>query len=406
MSSKLYLQGTGINKVYLDPQHPLTRLRHAILGTAPASQKAYHVLKDIDIEVYAGEIVGIIGRNGAGKTTLLGILGGIIEPTSGSVSRYGKLATLLETTSGFNKEFSGRENAALFCSVHGVSERSSRDRVERIRDFADVGRYFDLPMRTYSSGMQARVGFACAVNVDAELIIIDETLGVGDASFRLKCYEQIESMKKSGQTFLLVSHNQNVIANFCTRALVIEAGEKRFDGPTFEATEVYKQIRAEHEQGSTRVRKSESLPSKKARPFSEKLTLTEFDYEEDMTDGLRRSVISAVLVAREDVLQPAVSFGIRNHQGVAICAYKSQHDAVELPPLRAGERLPLRITFENRLLAGEYFITASSFERIRDVISQTSLHQNVLQFTVVRSSSTIGIVDMGFALTVRERQSV
>ena len=186
-----------------------------------------------------------MGRNGAGKTTLLGILGNVIEPTEGTVERFGRIATLLGLTAGFNPNFTGRENAYLFCSIQGLSRRQTDERITNIEAFADLGRYFELPLRTYSSGMQSRLAFACAVHVAADLIIIDETLAVGDANFRMKCYDRIRQMKQEGQSFLLVSHNQNLLANFCTRGIVLEGGKKVFDGVTIEAVEVYKRIRTE-----------------------------------------------------------------------------------------------------------------------------------------------------------------
>ncbi len=245
MSSDLLLRATGLSKVYAGSKKPLSTLRHALFGTETASADQFLVLSDIDIEIRSGETVGIMGRNGAGKTTLLGILGNVIQPTTGTVERNGRIATLLGLTAGFNPNFSGRENAYLFCSIQGIDRARTDLRIGAIEAFADLGRYFEMPLQSYSSGMQSRLAFACAVHVDANLIIIDETLAVGDANFRMKCYDRIRQMKEDGQTFLLVSHNQNLVANFCTRGIVLEGGRKVFDGTTFDAVECYKRVRTE-----------------------------------------------------------------------------------------------------------------------------------------------------------------
>ena len=162
MSSDVIVEAIDINKVYPDPLKPFARFKEAVFGVKARQQSGFHVLHDVSVDVKRGETVGITGRNGAGKSTLLGIIGNVIEPTSGRVERYGRIATLLEVTTGFNAEFTGRENAMLFCSIHGMSSKASRERLPKIAEFADIGRYFDLPIRTYSSGMLARLGQSIA----------------------------------------------------------------------------------------------------------------------------------------------------------------------------------------------------------------------------------------------------
>ena len=205
MSSDVLMIARDLVKVYSGTQHPLATLRQTLFGARSKNLDEYPVLHGIDLEIRRGETVGIMGRNGAGKTTLLGILGNVIQPTSGTVERYCRIATLLRLTAGFNANFSGRENAYLFCSIQGLDRAATDKRIDAREAFAELGRYFDLPLRTYSSGMQSRLAFSCAIHVDCDLIIIDETLAVGDANFRMKCYDRIRHMKEIGQTFLLVN---------------------------------------------------------------------------------------------------------------------------------------------------------------------------------------------------------
>ncbi|UIJ87200.1 ABC transporter ATP-binding protein [Rhizobium leguminosarum] len=236
MSSDLLLEARGVSKSYSMSLSPRERFFEAVFGWTP--DKPYHVVLDnIDIEVRRGETLGIMGRNGAGKTTLLGILGNVIEPSSGSsITRYGTIAVLLAVGAGFNPQFTGRQNAELFCSLMGLSSVETAARMGAIIAFAELDDYFDMPLRTYSSGMMARLSFACAIHVDADIVIIDETLAVGDANFRVRCYDRIQQMQRNGQTFLLVSHSPNLVANFCTRTIVIEKGRKVFDGPPWTAS--------------------------------------------------------------------------------------------------------------------------------------------------------------------------
>ena len=395
MSSDLLLTSRGLTKIYTSTMHPISRLKQALFGSRARSGEVYEVLSFVDLDIFRNETVGIMGRNGAGKTTLLGILGNIIEPTSGHVSRHCRMATLLDLSAGFNPNFTGRENAYLFCSIQGISRSEADQRMPEIASFADLGKYFDLPLRTYSSGMQSRLGFACAIHVDADLIILDEILAVGDAPFRLKCYDRIKQMQRKGMTFLLTSHNQNLIANFCTRALVLEKGVKVFDGSTFGAVEEYKKIRVASEQVQGGVIRSKILGNGADSLLSHKLILRDFSYKEECDpDEGKIGIIEARLCARVEVRHPAISFGIRNHQGIAIGAYDTSNKLNHLPSLSANESVLVRMQFNNILLPGNYFVTASTYELIGDVKVQTSLHSNVLRFEVVNTAEMTGLVNL------------
>ena len=403
MSSELLLRATGLSKVYTGSQHPLATLRHALFGSPLAAADRYPVLSELDITVNRGETVGIMGRNGAGKTTLLGMLGNVIQPTTGVIERFGRTATLLGLTAGFNANFSGRENAYLFCSIQGLGRRQTDDRIGDIERFAALGRYFELPLQSYSSGMQARLAFACAVHVDADLIIIDETLAVGDANFRMKCYDRIRQMKDRGQTFLLVSHNQNLVANFCTRGIVLEGGRKIFDGPTFEAVEVYKQVRTDAQREGGNVEGAVvALKDKSKRPPQDAelldLKIAEFGQEPGA-----RVVITGMLRAHRDMEHVALNFGIRNSQGIALCAWDGARGATETPRLAAGDVCPVEFVFHKHLLPGRYFVTCSVHELIGDVSSNVALYQNVLAFDVLGTADSPlnGIVDLRMHATVQ-----
>ncbi len=405
MSSDVLLTAHNLTKVYSGAQHPLATLRQALFGTRSKNVDEYPVLHGIDLEIRRGETVGIMGRNGAGKTTLLGILGNVIQPTSGSVERFGRIATLLGLTAGFNANFSGRENAYLFCSMQGISREAADKRMDAIEAFADLGRYFDRPLRTYSSGMQSRLAFSCAIHVDCDLIIIDETLAVGDANFRMKCYDRIRHMKETGQTFLLVSHNQNMVANFCTRGVILEGGHKVFDGPTFEAVEAYKRIRTEamgdddFEGKITRGNKPDSTLSNDA-------VLEGFQISERQEGGRLLGVVTATLSLSRDIKHLTMNFGITNQHGITVCAIDGVRAGVHCESLCVGDNVPIELIFERRLLPGRYFVSCIVHELIGDITRPLSLYQNFAHFDVPGSAAVSGIADLDMQIHIMRNSLV
>jgi lipopolysaccharide transport system ATP-binding protein len=185
----------------------------------------------LDLEVYAGETVGIVGRNGSGKSTLLQLIAGTLQASTGNVEVHGRVAALLELGAGFNPEFNGRENVYLNAQVLGLRKREVDERFERITAFADIGDFIDQPVRTYSSGMLVRLAFAVAINTDPDILIIDEALAVGDEAFQRKCFARIEALKASGATILFVSHAAASVLQLCDRAVLLDAGERLLTGP-------------------------------------------------------------------------------------------------------------------------------------------------------------------------------
>ena len=189
------------------------------------------VLNDISFDIHKGEVVGILGRNGSGKSTLLSILSKIMEPDSGTVLSSGKIASILELGMGFHQDMSGRDNIYLKGELYGFSKKELDLKVEKIIQYSGIGLYIDNPVRTYSSGMSGRLAFSIMVNVDSEIMLIDEVLSVGDASFSNKAKQHFKKMSNSGKTVVIVSHNISAIVEMCTRVLWIENGKIKMDGP-------------------------------------------------------------------------------------------------------------------------------------------------------------------------------
>lgn len=231
-------------KEYPVYDNPRQRLLSLILPFVRKSQ-AFRALDQVSFEVQRGETVGIIGRNGAGKSTLLQILCGTVPSTSGSVVVHGRLAALLELGAGFNPEFTGRDNVFLNASLLGLSRAEIEERLDAIQAFADIGDFFDRPVKTYSSGMFVRLAFAVAIHCEPDILIVDEALSVGDIRFQMKCLERIEAIRRSGATILFVSHSLEQIRRFCQRAIWLEGGRIKLQGEASFVADSYR----DHEVG-------------------------------------------------------------------------------------------------------------------------------------------------------------
>jgi lipopolysaccharide transport system ATP-binding protein len=205
----------------------------------PSYFREFWALQDVSFQVRRGETFGVIGRNGSGKSTLLQILAGTLAQTSGEANVKGRIAALLELGSGFNPEFSGRENVFLNGRILGLSQKEIEARYDQIVGFADIGEFIDQPVKTYSSGMFVRLAFAVQAHIDASIVIIDEALAVGDVFFRQKCYARLQQLRDTGAAILLVSHAMTDIEQYCERAILLDHGTQRFTGPATEATKHY-----------------------------------------------------------------------------------------------------------------------------------------------------------------------
>lgn len=199
----------------------------------------HNVLKDINLDIKKGETVALIGTNGSGKSTLLKLMTKILYPNKGVIETNGKLTSLLELGAGFHQDFTGRENIYFNASIFGLSRKEIEGRVNDIIEFSELGSFIDNPVRTYSSGMYMRLAFSVAINVDAEILLIDEILAVGDAHFQEKCFNKLKELRDSDKTIVIVSHSLGPIRNLCTRGVWIYDGRVRMDGEINEVIDAY-----------------------------------------------------------------------------------------------------------------------------------------------------------------------
>jgi lipopolysaccharide transport system ATP-binding protein len=239
-SDQIVVSVRAVGKVYRLYDHPQDRLKHMLFSHIGQSYgHEFWALRDVSFDVRRGEVVGIIGRNGSGKSTLLQIMAGILQPAAGEVELWGRVGALLELGSGFNLDCTGRENVVLNAAILGMSRREIARRADEIVAFADIGEFIDQPVKMYSSGMFVRLAFAVTTSLDADVLLIDEALAVGDVFFRQKCYQRLAALRERGVAIVLVSHALNEVEQFCQRALLLHGGRVTFEGPAIEAVKRY-----------------------------------------------------------------------------------------------------------------------------------------------------------------------
>jgi ABC-type polysaccharide/polyol phosphate transport system ATPase subunit len=358
-------------------------------SSRPSRRKV--ALADVDLILSPGETLGIMGVNGAGKTTLLSILAGVLGPTRGTVRRRGRVASMLGLGPSFQQELSGRDNADILLRIAGLSGRDIRAQMSEVEAFADIGHYFNVPVRTYSSGMRARVAFAAAIHARAEIFLIDETLAVGDIEFRQKCYAAIRALQDKGHAFVLVSHSPPLIARMCTRAIVLHGGRKIFDGPPHLAVEAYDDVR---EAGTSSASAKLLFPSKMSDP----LVVREASYrEESAPNGTIVGRISLKLEARSSIVKPAIGLVLRSKSGIALSTLPV-HPISGAGPIVPGERQLVDITFRRILLTGTYVVDVTVGDTEAPDGPALSTFPHVLRLDVVSSTKAYGFADLDMSL--------
>lgn len=237
--SDIAIKVENLTKIYKLYDKPMDRMKEALSLSKKTYNREHYALKQLSFEVKKGETVGILGTNGSGKSTLLKIITGVLTPSSGSLEVNGKISALLELGAGFNPEYTGMENIYLNGTMMGYNREQMEKRVKPIIDFADIGDFINQPVKTYSSGMFARLAFAVAINVDPEILIVDEALSVGDVRFQTKCINKMKELKEKGTTILFVSHATEQVKRFCTKALWINKGKLVEQGESSEIVDKY-----------------------------------------------------------------------------------------------------------------------------------------------------------------------
>lgn len=334
------IRARNITKVFDRPGHPMRRFWREVSGGAAGP--AWHTaLERVDLDVFPGETVGVLGRNGAGKSTLLAILAGIQTPTNGTVERRGRIVPILELGGSFDDNRTGHENVIDFARAFGVGRNELQRVLTETQTFAEVGEAFNRPMRTLSSGTRARVAFAAAMALRGDLVILDETLAVGDLSFRIKCYDTIRKLHQQGTAFLLVSHNQNTLANLCTRMIVINGARVVFDGHPTGAVGAYKAMR---------LAKAGDQHDALQGAGMQVIGASEVDMAE-----MERVAVRIRITAYRTISDARLNVGLLRDDGVAIAALATTAD--DLGTFEAGKDYDVDVRFTNWIARGVYSLT-------------------------------------------------
>jgi ABC-type polysaccharide/polyol phosphate transport system ATPase subunit len=329
------------------------RLKDLVVARRAARATEVVALKDVSFLVEPGSAVGLVGRNGSGKTTLLRLLSGIIRPTSGDVEVGGRVGSLLELGAGFHPDLSGRENVFLNGSIHGLKRAYIREQLDEIVAFAGLEEFIDLPVRTYSSGMYMRLGFAIAAHIDADILLLDEVFAVGDEQFQRKCFGKIFEFKQRGGTIVFVSHDASAVERLCDRAILLRKGAVEFDGPTHDAIVRYRRQLAGERDPDERGAGLKEWGSGEARIEDVALLGPDGDERTQLLAG-EPFTLRLRLTAEAEIPPPRVSFELRDASGLLL-ASESRSIAdlgwdgggvvrfeVERPPLADG-RFHLRL---------------------------------------------------------------
>lgn len=387
----------AVGKCYRIYQNPQDRFKQALLDRIDAFWHRTHkrplyrehwALRDVTFAIQPGEALGVMGRNGAGKSTLLQIIAGTLDTSEGRVGTSGRITALLELGSGFNYEFTGRENVFLNAQILGLSRDQAAKRFDEIAAFADIGDFIDQPIKTYSSGMVMRLAFAVQTVLEPDILIVDEALAVGDARFQAKCFRKIRTLRDKGTAILLVSHDVNAIISFCDRAILMEGGRLIDSGTPQYVAKRYTEVlygesgeelqtpppatvdpaqaaatvaaalatRARDEAGNP---KPYSFGTKKVEILAVAIT-DEFGRPSEVLTSGQKYWITQRIIAHDEVFELSSGIMLRNRHGIELFGFTNKTAGVVIPDLKPGQVVDVTIAVTMWLSAGDYFLQVAN----------------------------------------------
>lgn len=360
MIQDVAIKVNNVSKVYKIYEKPSDRLKEAINPFGRKYHRDFYALKDLSFEVKKGENIGIIGRNGSGKSTLLQIITGVLKPTTGTMTANGRISALLELGTGFNPELTGIENIYLHGTIMGRTKQETEKSLQEVISFADIGEFVYHPVKTYSSGMYIRLAFACAVNVDPDILIIDEALAVGDMQFQLKCIDKMKSFKEQGKTILFVSHSIYQVKNFCDQVIWMMDGQIHLRGDVYKVTELYEdfmKVGFDNQEAPT-------LPKeiRTDKLTIDKVTFLDSDGRQKESFHFGEPITAVVDYTLHDNMDGIVAgIALFDKQNTYVCGLNTKLDNYDLPSKPGKYQLFLKY-HEVNLLPGTYFADIGFFE--------------------------------------------
>ena len=424
----------GVSKFYNLYERPQDRVKELFSLTKKKYHTLYKALDQVSFTVKKGETLGIIGRNGAGKSTLLKLITGVITPSEGTIETHGEISALLELGTGFNPEYTGYENIFLNGSMRGFSDEEMQEKVKEIVDFADIGEYMGQPVKTYSSGMFARLAFAVMISFKPEILIVDEALSVGDVFFQAKCYRRMEEMMKNGTTILMVSHDMGSIIKYCDKVVLLNRGHFVAAGEAGKMGDLYKKILANQTDELAEAlieQKKEALglpveAIKSEKRMKDRMNLNpevqeygdgRASFEDFGTLDARGNVTNLLLkgemfTIRERIRfhapieMPIFTYTLRDKKGTDITGTNTMFEGVDIKPVKEGDVYTVSFRQKMNLQGGEYLLSMSctGYENGEHVVYHRLY--NVLGLTVISNKNTVGFYDMDSEVeAVREEEA-
>lgn len=346
-------------KVYYDKG---ATLKEKILFKKRNRYEEHHVLKDINLTIRKGEVVGLVGKNGCGKSTLLKLMTRIIYPDQGSITVNGKVSSLLELGAGFHPDMSGRENIYTNASIFGLTKKEIDERLDEIIAFSELGEFIDNPVRTYSSGMYMRLAFSVAINVDAEVLLVDEILAVGDAAFQAKCFNKMQDIKRSGATIVIVSHDLASIERLCDKAVWIDNGYKRAEDRPHDVVAMYlgKVMTKDSQEEITEV---STIEQDDNRTGDRSIEILDIEMRDCITGrecttfktGDSLEIVVSYRKQKQELKDAVVGIGIFRSDGLQCYGTNSYIDSMSKLPLNNEGRVCIQLR-DIPLLEGEYVL--------------------------------------------------
>ncbi len=426
LSNEVVLKIEGLTKEYKMFARKKDRLLEVILPSY-SRHTSFVALDDFNIELKKGEILGILGRNGAGKSTLLKMVTGVVTPTSGTIEKSGKISSLLELGTAFNSELTGEENIYQHGQVFGLSKEEIDAKKQDIIDFADIGDHLYQPVKTYSSGMFARLAFACAINVDPDILIVDEVLSVGDMAFQLKCFKKFEQFKKAGKTILFVTHSINDVLRNCTRSIILSGGKKIFDGGVKEGVEKYKKIIVGLDGGDSKsTAKGEKKGISKDKNTwksainenpdvitygtgdAEVIDYGVFDEEGNLVPTIendKKVTLKSKILFKKDIKDPIFTMTLKDFKGLPISGTNTLIEKIVTGTYKKGT--VATVTFEQifNVAAGKYTLSFSCthFDS-RGELEVLDRKYDALLIEVMSTKDTVGILKIDSKITIEKEE--
>lgn len=368
------------------------------IGKKPQPKDYHWAVNDVSFELKPGESMGIIGPNGAGKTTILKLLSQVTYPTSGSININGRFSALIELGAGFHPDLTGRENIFLNGTILGLKNAEIKKKFDAIVDFAGIGPFLDTPVKRYSSGMYARLGFSVAAHIEPEVFLVDEVLAVGDYAFQMKCYNRMDELRAQGTSLIFVSHNMEVVRRVCDRGMVMYRGNNIFQGTSSEAVVAYSDaVRNAARENPQAVSKNEDGLTQRVMTFDAEIEdvslLDESGQPTTILHAGSSATIAVDVVFNKDVQEPIFAFELRTTDGRVIYDNTTKWMGIKTPSFSAGQRCRVEYKID------DLYLLEGSYELGTDIASHDLSHyydrmERATGFFVKNGSKAEGLVDL------------